>query len=153
MKHKKSTKSNLENFSKLFMLLGLVLALLITYIAIEHRTEESADDNVMAYTTNMQDEEEEIPETEQELEEIKREEQKVAPPPVLEEIASDLEGKVKVAKVNVDEEGYLAQQYRISSIPTVLSSGVSSTIVSLGTLVSTVIFTVFPLDLSSLKLS
>ncbi|MBI9009765.1 MAG: thioredoxin [Tenericutes bacterium] len=40
--------------------------------------------------------------------------------PVLEEIASDLDGKVKVAKVNVDEEGYLAQQYRISSIPTVL---------------------------------
>lgn len=40
--------------------------------------------------------------------------------PVLEEIASDLEGKVKVAKVNVDEEGYLANQYRVSSIPTVL---------------------------------
>jgi len=86
MKHKKSNKSNLENFSKLFMLLGLVLALLITYIAIEHRTVESVDDNVMAYTTNMQDDEEEIPETEQELEEIKPEEQKVAPPPVLEEI-------------------------------------------------------------------
>ena len=86
MKHKKSTKSNLENYSKLFMLLGLVLALLITYIAIEHRTIETGDDNVMAYTTNMQDDEEEIPETEQELEEIKPEEQKVAPPPVLEEI-------------------------------------------------------------------
>ena len=40
--------------------------------------------------------------------------------PVLEEVAKDYEGKVKVAKVNVDEEGYLANQYRISSIPTVL---------------------------------
>jgi thioredoxin 1 len=40
--------------------------------------------------------------------------------PVLEEVAKELEGKVKVAKVNVDEEGYLANQYRISSIPTVL---------------------------------
>ena len=40
--------------------------------------------------------------------------------PVLEEIAKDLEGKVTIAKVNVDEEGYLANQYRISSIPTVL---------------------------------
>ncbi|MGE4378395.1 MAG: thioredoxin [Candidatus Izemoplasmatales bacterium] len=39
--------------------------------------------------------------------------------PVLEEIADDLEGKVKVAKVNVDEEGYLANQFRVSSIPTV----------------------------------
>jgi thioredoxin 1 len=40
--------------------------------------------------------------------------------PVLEEVDKELEGKVKVAKVNVDEEGYLANQYRISSIPTVL---------------------------------
>ncbi len=40
--------------------------------------------------------------------------------PVLEEIESDLAGKVKIAKVNVDEEGYLANQYRISSIPTVI---------------------------------
>ncbi len=86
MKNKKSAKSNLENFSKLFMLLGLVLSLLVTYIAIEHRTMESADDNVMAYTNNMQDDDDDIPETEQELEEIKPEEQKVAPPPVLEEI-------------------------------------------------------------------
>jgi thioredoxin 1 len=39
--------------------------------------------------------------------------------PVLDEIANDLAGKVKVAKVNVDEEGYLANQYRVSSIPTV----------------------------------
>jgi len=40
--------------------------------------------------------------------------------PVLEELEADLEGKVKIAKVNVDEEGYLANQFRISSIPTVL---------------------------------
>ncbi len=39
--------------------------------------------------------------------------------PVLEEISSDLAGKVKVAKVNVDEEGYLANQFKVSSIPTV----------------------------------
>ncbi|MDD3129556.1 MAG: thioredoxin [Candidatus Izemoplasmatales bacterium] len=39
--------------------------------------------------------------------------------PVLEEIAKDFEGKVKVVKVNVDEEGYLANQFRVSSIPTV----------------------------------
>ena len=40
--------------------------------------------------------------------------------PVLEEIEDDFNGKVKIAKVNVDEEGYLANQFRISSIPTVL---------------------------------
>ncbi len=86
MQSKKSTKSNLENYSKMFMLLGLVLALLLTYVAIEHKTLEDAGDQIVAYTTNMQDDEDEIPETEQEIEEIKPEEQKVAPPPVLEEI-------------------------------------------------------------------
>lgn len=40
--------------------------------------------------------------------------------PVLEELESDMAGKVKIVKVNVDEEGYLANQFRISSIPTVL---------------------------------
>ena len=40
--------------------------------------------------------------------------------PVLEELAGDLEGKLKVAKVNVDEEGNLAQQYEIMSIPTLM---------------------------------
>ena len=85
MQSKKSSKANLENFNKLFMLLGLVLALLIAYIAIEHKTMEDANNKVMAYTSTMQDDEEEIPETEQEIEEIKPEE-KPPPPPVLEEI-------------------------------------------------------------------
>lgn len=40
--------------------------------------------------------------------------------PIIEEIAEEFEGKVKVGKVNVDEEGYLANQFRISSIPTVM---------------------------------
>jgi len=86
MQSKKSTKSNLENYNKLFMLLGLVLALLLTYFAIEHKTMEDANSKVAAYTNTMQEDEEDIPETEQELEEIKPEEKKAPPPPVLEEI-------------------------------------------------------------------
>jgi thioredoxin 1 len=39
--------------------------------------------------------------------------------PIIEEIAHEKEGEVKVGKVNVDEEGNLANQFRISSIPTV----------------------------------
>ena len=38
--------------------------------------------------------------------------------PVVEEVALDLAGKVKVCKVNVDDHGDLAQQYNILSIPT-----------------------------------
>jgi len=37
--------------------------------------------------------------------------------PILEEVANEYEGKVKVGKVNVDEENELATVFRISSIP------------------------------------
>ncbi len=40
--------------------------------------------------------------------------------PTIEELASDLEGKAKVGKVNVDEEAELANMFRIQSIPTVM---------------------------------
>ncbi|MDR1626162.1 MAG: thioredoxin [Spirochaetia bacterium] len=39
--------------------------------------------------------------------------------PALEELGTALAGKLKVGKVNVDEEGDLAVQYGIESIPTV----------------------------------
>ncbi len=86
MQSKKSAKSNLENYSKLFMLLGLVLSLLLAYVAIEYKTVYDANDQTLAYQSTMQDDDEDVPETEQEIEEIKPQEQKVAPPPVLEEI-------------------------------------------------------------------
>ncbi len=40
--------------------------------------------------------------------------------PILEEIAEDYDGRLKVAKVNVDEAGELAAKYNIISIPTVM---------------------------------
>ncbi len=37
--------------------------------------------------------------------------------PVVEKLAEEFEGKVKVGKVNVDEEGDLAAKYNVVSIP------------------------------------
>jgi thioredoxin 1 len=40
--------------------------------------------------------------------------------PVMEEIAADFEGRIKVAKLNVDDNNELAAKYDIMSIPTVM---------------------------------
>ena len=40
--------------------------------------------------------------------------------PVLEEIATEFEGKVKLAKVNTDENLKLAQRFSISALPSIL---------------------------------
>ncbi len=40
--------------------------------------------------------------------------------PILEKLADELEGKVRVGKVNVDDESALAGRYGIQSIPTLL---------------------------------
>lgn len=40
--------------------------------------------------------------------------------PVIDEIAQELEGKVKVGKINVDENQDLAMKYQVMSIPTIL---------------------------------
>ena len=40
--------------------------------------------------------------------------------PIMEELADEYDGRIKVAKVNVDEEGELAGKFRIMSIPTIM---------------------------------
>ena len=40
--------------------------------------------------------------------------------PVISELADEYEGKVKVGKVNVDEQPELAAAFRVASIPTVV---------------------------------
>ena len=40
--------------------------------------------------------------------------------PVLDELAGELDGQLKIAKVDVDAEGALAAQYGITAIPTLL---------------------------------
>ena len=40
--------------------------------------------------------------------------------PIVDELATDLQGKLKVAKLNVDEASELAAQFNIMSIPTLM---------------------------------
>lgn len=40
--------------------------------------------------------------------------------PILDELSEEYEGKVKFCKVNVDEEGELAEKYSIVSIPSIM---------------------------------
>lgn len=84
MESKKNSRSNLENFSKMFLLLGLVLALFISYSSIEIKSKEEAT-KVYNDESSKSIKEEEIPETEQKMEETKPE-NLPPPPPVLEEI-------------------------------------------------------------------
>ena len=39
--------------------------------------------------------------------------------PVMEQLAADYEGKAKICKVNVDDEGQLAAQFGVMSIPAI----------------------------------
>ena len=40
--------------------------------------------------------------------------------PIVAQLADELEGKVKIGKLDVDSNGITAQQYRVMSIPTLL---------------------------------
>lgn len=81
MDRKKNPKSNLENYSKLFMQLGLVLALFIVYVAIEKKTFDKIYGDLGEVSMNAEMEEE-VPITER----IEPEKPKLPPPPTPEKI-------------------------------------------------------------------
>jgi protein TonB len=81
MEIKKNPKSNLENYSKIFMQIGLVLALFVTYAAIEKKTYDKTTGSLGVANMNaMMDED--IPITER-VEPVKP---KTPPPPAPEKI-------------------------------------------------------------------
>jgi protein TonB len=81
MQIKKNPKANLENYSKLFMQLGLVLALLVVYLAIEKKTYDRVIADLGSVVLNMDDEEQTI-----EIEQVKPPEPKTPPPPTPDKI-------------------------------------------------------------------
>jgi len=83
MEIKKSPKANLENYSKVLVLLGLVFALFVAYQGIEWKTFYSVDS--LAHHDTADEEDEEIPITQTQIEEIKPP-PPPPPPPAAEEI-------------------------------------------------------------------
>lgn len=83
MEIKKNPRQQLENFSKIFMQIGLALTLFVTYALIEHKTYEKNDIQSLGHVNMTDDMKEDIPIVK--LEEIKPPPQKT-PPPVVEKI-------------------------------------------------------------------
>ena len=81
MQIKKNPKANLENYTRIFMQLGLVLALLVVYLAIEKKTYDRVIGDLGPVVLNMEDDEEQI-----EIEQVKPPEQKAPPPPAPDKI-------------------------------------------------------------------
>ncbi|HEY9170096.1 MAG TPA: energy transducer TonB [Lutibacter sp.] len=81
MQVKKNPKANLETYTKLFMQLGLVLALLVVYLAIEKKTYDRVIAELGPANYNAQDEEQTI-----EIEQVKPPEQQAPPPPTPDKI-------------------------------------------------------------------
>ena len=96
MEIKKNPKSNLENYSKLFMQLGLVLALFITYVAIEKKTYDRQFNDLGIANMNAELEEE-IPITEQ-----IRTPPPPPPPPPAPEVIEIVEDEVEVEETIID---------------------------------------------------
>ena len=75
MEIKKNPKSNLENYSKIFMQIGLVLALFVTYACIENKTYDRNIGDLGSVTMNAEMEEETV------ITEVKEPVKPKTPPP------------------------------------------------------------------------
>lgn len=96
MQIKKNPKANLENYTRIFMQLGLVLALLIVYLAIEKKTYDRVIADLGPVTLSMEDEEQTI-----ELEIVKPPEPKTPPPPTPDKIEV-VEDEVEVEETVIE---------------------------------------------------
>ena len=83
MEIKKNPKQQLENYSKIFLQIGLVLTLFITYTLIEHKTYERNDLKGLGQVNMIDDMKEDVPIIE--IQEVKPP-PKNTPPPVVEQI-------------------------------------------------------------------
>ncbi|MFK8060474.1 MAG: energy transducer TonB [Polaribacter sp.] len=96
MEIKKNPKSNLENYSKLFMQIGLVLALFVTYAAIEKKTYDRSIGDLGMVNMNAEMEED-IPITER-IEPV----QPKTPPPPAPEVIEVVEDEKEVEETVIE---------------------------------------------------
>lgn len=96
MQIKKNPKANLENYTKIFMQLGLVLALLVVYLAIEKKTYDRVIADLGPVVLNMEDEEQTV-----EIEQVKPPEPKTPPPPTPDKIEV-VEDEVEVEETVIE---------------------------------------------------
>ncbi len=96
MQIKKNPKANLENYTKIFMQLGLVLALLVVYLAIEKKTYDRVIADLGPVVLNMDEDEQTI-----EIEQIKPPEPKTPPPPTPDKIEV-VEDEVEVEETVIE---------------------------------------------------
>lgn len=87
MEIKKSPKANIENFTKIFLLLGLVFALFIVYNGLEYKTLYTVEN--LGDGSDREELEEEPPITQQEIEEIKPPPPPPPPAPEVIEVVED----------------------------------------------------------------
>lgn len=97
MENKKSSKANLENYSKLFMLLGLLFALFVVYKGIEYKAPYVIED--LGDGSAQEELEEEIPITQQEIEEFKP---PPPPPPPAPEVIEVVEDDKEIEETILD---------------------------------------------------
>lgn len=83
MEIKKNPKQQLENYSKIFMQIGLVLALFITYALMEHKTYEKDNTSHLGVVSMIDEMKEDIPIVE--IQKVEPPKQNV-PPPTIEKI-------------------------------------------------------------------
>jgi len=96
MEVKKNPKSNLENYSKLFIQLGLVLSLFVVYVSMENKT---YDRNIDTFgDANMQNEEDEETIITERIEPVKPK----APPPPAPEIIEVVEDEKDVEETVIE---------------------------------------------------
>lgn len=98
MEIKKNPKQQLENYSKIFMQIGLVLTLFITYISIEHKTYEKDNSSNLGVVNMIDDMKQDIPIIEMPKVEPPKQN---SPPPTIEKIKV-VEDDVKVEETIIE---------------------------------------------------